>query len=89
MHLRGAVAAALTPLPAPAALSPAPAAPVSTLPKPMARPALGEDPETLANRAGDFVPKPVAGRRGDAAVAGVATASRSSGSSGPNYYYGQ
>ena len=85
--------AAQTPFAAPAALTPAqPAAPVSVLPRPLARPAKGEDPETLANRAGDFSPKPVAAKSSNDAVAGVAGLSegeRKVRIVGPDYYYGQ
>ncbi len=82
-------AAALTPLSAPAQLSPAPAAPTSVLPKPVARPAKGEDPETLANRAGDFSPRPVAAKTAGDAVAGVAAGKPTVRIVGPKYYYGQ
>ncbi len=86
---RAPASAAVAPLTAPANLSPVPAAPTVILPKPLARPAQGEDPETLANRAGDFSPKPVeAGSSGDA-VAGVASGNRRVRIVGPNYYYGQ
>ncbi len=86
---RAPASAALTPLPAPANLTPAPAAPTTILPKPQARPVQSEDPETLANRAGDFSPKPVAAASssGDA-VAGV-SGERHIRIVGPKYYYGQ
>ncbi len=80
--------AAASPLTAPATLSPAPAAPTRVLPRPLARPARGEDPETLANRAGDFSPKPVAAETAGDAVAGV-TGQRHVRIVGPHYYYGQ
>jgi hypothetical protein len=85
----GPASAGLTPLAAPAELSPAPAAPVSVLPKPLARPTKGEDPETLANRAGDFSPKPVATKSSGDAVAGVTDGERAVRIVGPKYYYGQ
>lgn len=59
------------------------------MPEPLLRPALGEDPETLANRAGNFAPKPVAASHGGDAVAGVADGSRAVRIVGPKYYYGQ
>ena len=80
--------AALTPITAPANLTPAPAAPTTILPKPLTRPVRGEDPETLANRAGDFSPKPVAARSSGDAVAGV-SGERHIRIVGPKYYYGQ
>ncbi len=91
----GAPAAALTPLSAPtdltgqAALGPAAGAPTVAMPEPLLRPALGEDPETLANRAGNFAPKPVAASTGGDAVAGVSDGSRTVRIVGPKYYYGQ
>jgi hypothetical protein len=89
------LATAMTPLSAPAeltgpaAMSPVPGAPAAILPKPLPRPAAGEDPETLANRAGDFVPKPVAAKSAGDAVAGISDGTRSVRIVGPNYYYGQ
>ncbi len=82
-------AAALSPLSVPADISPAPAAPVSGLPKPRARPAQGEDPETLANRAGAFTPKPVAATGSGDALAGAPEGERTVRIVGPKYYYGQ
>lgn len=84
--------AALSPIAAPANLtpmSPLPAAPAIILPKPLARPVRGEDPETLANRAGDFSPKPVAPRSSDDTVAGGAAGGQHIRIVGPKYYYGQ
>ncbi len=88
---RGAATAALAGLSAPTALTPLTAPPPAVaLPKPIARPAPGEDPETLANRAGAFVPRPVAASPIGEAVAGVgSTDKRSVRVVGPSYYYGQ
>ena len=54
----------------------------SLLPRPLPRPARGEDPETLANRAGDFSPKPVAARTRRRRGGRRANGSGTSGSSG-------
>ncbi len=81
--------AALSPVTAPANLSPLPAAPIAVLPKPLQRPVKGEDPETLANRAGDFAPKPVAAQRSGETVAGATTGEPHVRIVGPKYYYGQ
>ena len=81
--------AALAPLTAPTDPSPLPAAPVSVLPNPLPRPVPGEDPETLANRAGDFAPKPLAARNTGEAAAGAADGSRQVRIVGPKYFYGQ
>ncbi len=87
---RAPASAALSPITAPADLSPQIAAPTAILPMPLPRPAPGEDPETLANRAGDFAPRPVAANNSDGeAVAGVATGERHVRIVGPKYYYGQ
>ena len=76
----------------PTLLAPATTAPVSIVPVPTARPAAGEDPETLANRAGRFVPQPIQAKTAGTDVAGVgvgSTAERSVRIVGPSYYYGQ
>ena len=54
-----------------AAAEAAPAAEDPTAPPPRPRPAPGEDPETLANRAGGFVPRPIAGEPAATASAAV------------------
>jgi hypothetical protein len=57
-------------------------------PVPTTRPVLGEDPETLANRAGGFVPAPVVAP--PAAVAGLSPdGQRSVRVVGPSYFYAQ
>ena len=81
--------AALAPATAPTSLSPLPASPPTLLPRPLPRPAAGEDPETLANRSGAFVPGPVAAAGTGNTVAGDATGGRHVRIVGPNYYYGQ
>lgn len=63
---------------------------VASAPLPNLRPALGEDPETIANRAGGFVPGPIApsdGTDGQATVS--ADGSKKIRVVGPTYYYGQ
>lgn len=86
---------AMTPITAPADLSAAAGVPsaLSTpsviMPRPLPRPVRGEDPETLANRAGEFAPKPVTAKPVGDAVAGVADGQRSVRIVGPHYYYGQ
>ncbi len=61
----------------------------SVVPIPMPRPSRTDDPETVANRAGSFVPEPVSPRSfGPEAVAGL----RSEGGTrliGPAYFYAQ
>ncbi len=73
----------LNPLPAVAAI------PTVIVPKPLARPARGEDPETLTNRAGDFIPRPVQAENSGEAVAGVTSGNRHVRIVGPSYYIGQ
>jgi hypothetical protein len=66
----------------------APALPDRIAPVPATRPASGEDPETLANRAGGFVPAPVV--PAPAAVAGLSPdGQRSVRVVGPSYFYAQ
>ena len=84
-----APASAALPLAAPANLSPLPATRPIVLPNPLPRPAQGEDPETLANRAGNFSPKPVTATSTGNAVAGPASVRRAVRIVGPSYYYGQ
>jgi hypothetical protein len=55
--------------------SPAPALPIR-VPVPAIRPAGGEDPETLANRDGRFVPKPVIPTETATPVAGLSADGR-------------
>ena len=62
--------------------------PAGVAPVPTSRPASGEDPETLANRAGGFVPAPVV--PAPAAVAGLSPdGERSVRVVGPSYFYAQ
>jgi hypothetical protein len=62
--------------------------PGAIAPLPTAKPAAGEDPETLANRAGGLTPAPVA--RAPAAVAGLtADGEKSVRIVGPSYFYAQ
>lgn len=62
-------------------------------PVPFLRPAVGEDPETLANRAGAFLPKPVSPTKTAPSEAAIASLSVDSKNGvrivGPNYFYGQ
>ena len=65
-----------------------PGLPGGVSPVPTARPAAGEDPETLANRAGAFVPTPI--QPAPAAVAGLTVdGQRSVRIVGPSYFYAQ
>lgn len=72
-----AQAASLTPTELPSA--------AAIVPKPSPRPAAGEDPETLANRAGDLVPTPIAVAAGPE-VAGVTQPGSKIRVVGPEYY---
>jgi hypothetical protein len=69
---------------------------VTPTPMPRLRPALGEDPETIANRAGDFVPGPLAPPAPAEAATTTAAATTEGDDAprkvrivGPAYYYGQ
>jgi hypothetical protein len=68
---------------------------VTPVPMPRLRPALGEDPETIANRAGDFVPGPLTPPAPaetvttTAATASTGDTARKVRIVGPAYYYGQ
>jgi hypothetical protein len=65
-----------------------PVLPGGVPPVPVPQPAAGEDPETLANRAGAFVPAPVV--PAPASVAGLsADGQRSVRIVGPSYFYAQ
>ncbi len=86
---RAPASAALSPIATPTNLNPISAAPTVLLPRPLPRPVRGEDPETLANRAGDFSPNPVTARSAGDAMAGPQTGGRHVRIVGPNYYYGQ
>ena len=60
------------------------------VPIPVLRASMGEDPETLANRTGDFIPRQIRGNQGGDTVAGVSPdGERSVRVVGPSYYYGQ
>ncbi len=89
----GATTAALANYSAPTTVMPRTVEPIfATIatPKPIARPAAGEDPETLANRGGRFVPRPATANTRGPEVAGVgSTAGRNVRVVGPSYYYGQ
>ena len=62
--------------------------PAGIVPVPNPKPTAGEDPETLANRAGRFVPKAI--RPPDAAIAGLsADGERSVRIVGPTFFYAQ
>lgn len=66
------------------------APPVAAMPLPNIKPALGEDPETIANRAGAFVPKPIQPSDGtDTETTLSADGSKKIRIVGPAYYYGQ
>ncbi len=66
----------------------APAA--ASAPLPNLKPALGEDPETIANRAGGFVPKPIVPSDAtDSQTTVSADGSKKIRIVGPSYYYGQ
>jgi hypothetical protein len=58
------------------------------LPRPSLRPAFTEDPETLAGRAGELVPRPIAGDAGPL-VAGVTADGRPIRLVGPEFYIAQ
>ena len=59
-------------------------------PLPHLRPIPGEDPETIANRAGGFVPKPVTPADAtESATTVSADGQRKIRVVGPAYYYGQ
>lgn len=76
----------------PASLTELPALVEATPPVPGAAPFLGEDPETLANRAGNLNPDDLATGSGETPVAGLSTAPRTAGVSrrvGPSYFYAQ
>jgi hypothetical protein len=63
---------------------------VASVPPPNLRPAQGEDPETIANRIGGFVPKPIVPSDGtDAQTTVSADGSKKIRIVGPAYYYGQ
>ena len=70
---------------APANLNPIATGPVAAVPNPLPRSAASEDPETLANRSGDFSLKPVVST-GGSAVAGIAEGQRKVRIVGPHYY---
>jgi hypothetical protein len=64
--------------------------PVATVPLPNIKPALGEDPETIANRAGAYVPKPIQPSDGtDGQTTLSADGSKKIRVVGPAFYYGQ
>ena len=86
---RAPASAAFSPIATPTDLNPVSAAPTVLLPKPQPRPARGEDPETLANRAGDFAPRPVTAAADNTTTAGPQTGGRHVRIVGPSYYYGQ
>jgi hypothetical protein len=58
------------------------------VPIPRKRPLATEDPETLANRAGELVPRPVVTARTEAVIQ-IDPSGRSIRVVGPSYYYGQ
>jgi hypothetical protein len=58
------------------------------VPLPNLRPAQGEDPETIANRAGNFIPGPVVPGQDTSATAATADGKKVR-IVGPAYYYGQ
>ena len=64
---------------------------VATPPQPTLRPAPGEDPETIATRLGDLVPKPVTvpDAKSGTDVAGVTADGRKIRIVGPSFYYAQ
>lgn len=83
---RGAVAATLAPTTPPADVVTSSPAPTSLLPTPLPRPVRGEDPETLADHDGNFMPRPVAAVDADAAAAGADSAARTVRIVGPSFY---
>ncbi len=80
-----------TPEAAPASLAPPVPGPVASAPLPNLRPPRSEDPETIANRNANFVPRPVTQQ--DQSATPEATAVSADGRKirvvGPAYYYGQ
>lgn len=69
----------------PADLAPVAKGPVAVVPNPLPRSQPSEDPETLANRFGGFLTRPIASKGGNA-VAGIANGQRKIRIVGPNYY---
>jgi hypothetical protein len=68
-----------------AAVTPETGEPV--VPVPLPSPAASEDPETIADRSGDLVPKPVAGPQDGQEVAAASADARVVRLVGPSYYY--
>jgi hypothetical protein len=61
----------------------------AVVPNPNLRPPQGEDPETIANRAGNFIPHPVVPSASDDTTTTTSADGRKVRIVGPAYYYGQ
>ena len=90
-HSAAASAGQFTEFSTPGAVDQAAEAPIAlvTAPMPRLRPAAGEDPETVANRAGDLVPKPVTPSEATEIAGVTADGQKKIRVVGPTYYYAQ